>query len=49
MIGSNYHQVREVNDKKLFARHNGSVLTPKTSLNRDTDSERKIMEDVLNK
>lgn len=49
MVGSNYHQVREVNDKKLFARHNGSVLTPETSLNRDTDSERKIMEDVLNK
>lgn len=48
MIGTNYHQVREVNDKKLFSRHNGGTLTPETSLNRDTDKERKLMEDVLN-
>lgn len=48
MMGSNYQKVREMNDKKLFARHNGGTLTPESSDNRDTDAERKIMEDTNN-
>ena len=47
MMGKNYHEVREVNDKKLFARHKGGTFTPETSLNRDTEEERKIMEESL--
>lgn len=49
MMGENYHKVREMNDKKLFARHKGGTFTPETSLGRDTDEERKIMEDTANK
>lgn len=46
MLGSNFQKVREINDKKLFARHNGGTLTADSSNNRDTDAERKIMEET---
>lgn len=49
MVGSNYHTVREVNDKKLFARHKGGTFTPETSLNRNTEEERKLMDETLDK
>lgn len=49
MLGKNWNEVREINDKKLFARHKGGTLTPETSLGRDTVEERKIMEDTVKK
>ena len=48
LLGNSYIKVREINDKKLFARHKGGTLTPETSLNRDTEEERKIMDSVVN-
>lgn len=47
MIGKNYHDVRQVNDIKLDKRHKGGPFTVENSNNRDTDAERKVMEDTL--
>lgn len=44
--GKSIYEIREMNDKKLFKRYDGGTFTAEKSLNRDTNSEREILESV---
>lgn len=46
--GKTIQEIREVNDKKLLKRYKGGTFTPELSINRNTDSERELMEKEVN-